>query len=97
MISDGVDGSALSYVISYNDTNSGDMCNSLTISASSCKQEICTVPFISPLPCSERAGNGDIDISVSASNRLGRGPPSVTTICMIIIANFKTLNKQYYT
>ena len=83
MISEGVNGSALSYTISYTDSNTGEICNSLTISASSCKQGTCTVPFINPLPCSENVGDGDIDISISANNRLGRGPPSVTTIGMI--------------
>ena len=82
MISEGVNGSALTYTISYTDSNTGEMCNSLTISALSCKQGICTVPFISPLPCSETVGDGDIDISISANNRLGKGPPSVTTIGM---------------
>jgi hypothetical protein len=58
MISEGVDGSALSYTISYTDSSTGEMCNSLIISASSCKQGICTVPFISPLPCSETVTDG---------------------------------------
>ena len=83
MISNGVDGSALNYTISYTDSNTGDVCYSLTISASSCKQGICTVPSINPLPCSEREGNGNIDISISASNHLGRGPSSFATIGMI--------------
>ena len=82
MISEGVNGSALSYTISYTDSNTGEMCNFLTISASSCKQGICTVPFINPLSCSEVVGEGDIDISITANNRLGKGPPSVTTIGM---------------
>ena len=80
MISERVSGSALSYTISYADSNTGEMCNSLTISASSCKQGMCKVPFINPLPCSENVGEGDIDISITANNRLGKGPPSVTTI-----------------
>ena len=97
MISDGVDGSALSYIISYTDSNTGEMCNSLTISASSCKQEVCTVPFISPLPCSETVGSGDIDISISANNRLGSGPPSVTTIGMTTAKylKFEFMNLKY--
>jgi hypothetical protein len=80
MISEGVDGSALSYTISYTDSSTGEMCNSLIISASSCKQGICTVPLISPLPCSENYEERDIDISISANNQLGQGPPSVATI-----------------
>ena len=89
MISEGVDGSALSYIISYTDSNTGELCSSLTLPASSCKQRICTVPFISPMPCSDSEivdGDGDIDISISADNRLGRGPPSVTTIGMAELA-----------
>ena len=86
MISNGVDGSAHNYTISYTDSNTGDVCYSLTISASSCVQGICTVPSISPPPCSEKAGNGNINISISATNQLGTGSPSFTIIgtCMII-------------
>ena len=83
MISEGVDGSALSYIISYTDSNTGELYSSLTLPASSCKQGTCTVPFISPMPCSDSEtvdGDGDIDISISANNRLGRGSPTVTTI-----------------
>ena len=90
MISEGVDGSALSYIISYTDSNTGELCSSLTLPASSCKQGICTVPFISPMPCSGSetvAEDGDVDISISADNRLGRGPPTVTTIG-ILYMNF---------
>ena len=80
MITNGVDGSAIHYTISYIDSNTGDICSSFTISASLCVQRICTVPSISPLPCSNKVGDGDIDISISAINRLGRGPPAVTSI-----------------
>ena len=91
MISNGVDGSALQYTISYTDSGTSDICDTLIISASSCVQGIRTVPSIDPLPCSERAGNGDnfIIISISASNLLGRGPPSVTTIGIITVMGFK--------
>ena len=81
--SNGVNGSALRYKISYTDTNTNDFCDSLNIAASSCKEGICTVPSISPLPCSERPGDGDIDVSISAISHLGRGPPSSTTIGMV--------------
>lgn len=104
MISDGVYGSALQYTISYSDSNTGDVCDTLIISASSCVQGICTVPSISPLPCSERPGPGErnIDIRISATNQLGAGAPSYTTIgkintgniiiykCMVIVARLSS-------
>ena len=80
MISDRFDGSALNYTITYTDSTTGTTCESLTILASLCVQEICEVPPFNPLLCFERFGEGDIDISVSASNLLGKGPPSVITI-----------------
>ena len=80
MISNGVDGSALHYTIAYTDSNTGDVCDSLTISTSLCMQGICKVPSITPPPCSERAGDGNIDISISAISHLGRGHPSVMSI-----------------
>ena len=80
MISNGVDGSALRYTISYADSSTGDVCDTLIISASSCLQRICTVPSLSPLPCSKRPGDGNIDIRISATNQLGTGAPSYTTL-----------------
>ena len=90
MISNGVDGSAHNYTISYTDSNTGDVCYSLTISASCCVQGICMVPAISPPPCSNRPRNGNINVSISATNQLGTGPPSFTTIgtCSLIKMNF---------
>ena len=85
MISNGVDGSALSYTISYTDSNTGDCDDSLTIPASFCTQGICTVLSINPLPCSETFGDGNVDIWISASNHLGKGPSSFTTIGMTYI------------
>ena len=81
MISDGVDGSAMEYTITYTDSNTGDVCETLTIPASTCIEDACTVPSISPLPCSERIGKGNIiDIMISATNLLGTGPTSLTSI-----------------
>lgn len=80
MISDRFDGSALNYTVTYTDSTTGTICESLTILAPLCIQGICEVPPFNPLLCFERFGEGDIDISVSASNLLGKGPPSVITI-----------------
>ena len=85
MISNGVDGSAHNYTIFYTDSNTGFICDSLTISPYfSCVDEICTVPSISPLPCTSTegmmSGGENINISILATNSLGRGPPSVVAI-----------------
>ena len=82
MISNGIDGSPLSYTISYTDSTTGVVCESVTISATNCMQRdtVCTVPSIDPLPCSQTIGNGTIRISISATNRLGNGPATHTNI-----------------
>ena len=83
-ISNGIDGSALSYTISYTDSTTGVVCVSVTISATTCVQRVCTVPSIDPLPCSQTIGNGTIRISISATNRLGNGPATYTNIGTLI-------------
>ena len=85
MISNGIPDSTLSYTVSYIDSNTGGTCSSLIISSSYCKQGICVVPSINPLPCADHktVGDGDIDVSISATHSLGRGPSSFTTIGMM--------------
>ena len=73
-ISNGVDGSALSYNINYIDADSGFVCTSATILASSCKKSVCVHQFIvSSSPCHSSLS---IAITVAATNRLGSGLPS---------------------
>lgn len=82
MISNGVDGSAHLYTTSYIDSNTGETCESLTVRATSCGEmnSTCTIPYITPLPCSERVGDRNIEVAISATNRLGSGPSSITRI-----------------
>lgn len=73
MISDGIDGSSISYTITYMDSASGDLCSSVTIPASSCIDGICNHAFEVPLsscPCM------DINITVYSTNILGNGATS---------------------
>ena len=69
----------ISYTVTYSDiSQSGRICDSTTILASSCLNETCCHTFgvISP-PCSS---SGDISISVFATSILGDGPPSTPLI-----------------
>ena len=82
MISSGVDGSALNYTVSYTDSSTSATCDSLIIPASSCVQNVCTVPRLDPVPCSQSFNGGieSIDIAISATNILGKGPASLFKI-----------------
>ena len=87
VISKGVDGSAVSYTISYIDSNTNTLCASLTIPSTACINHGCIVPHIEPLPCSQTVGNGTIDIAISAANRLGEGPATTFSIGNAILKN----------
>ena len=54
MISNRVDGSAHNYTISYTESNTGDVCYSVTLSASSYVQGIYTVPYLLLAHCWEQ-------------------------------------------
>ena len=67
--------SVLSYTIIYSASNSGDICESATISASSCDQHhICEHVFeVSTSSCQPTT---DIDVAIFADSTYGRGPTS---------------------
>ena len=74
-ISNGVDGSAVSYSIYYTDSDSGAVCASATILASSCISGVCDHEIIvSSSPCYSSLS---IQVTVAATNRFGSGLPSV--------------------
>ena len=71
MISDGIDGSATSYTISYLDSISGDLCSSATIPASLCVEGMCNHTFeVSTSSCPPCV---DINITIYVTNILGNG------------------------
>ena len=70
-ISDGIDGSATSYTISYTDALSNEMCSAVTISASFCVNRMCSHLFeVSSSNCRPFA---DINVTVFGTNVLGNG------------------------
>jgi hypothetical protein len=78
-LSDGIDGSALSYILVYNNSVSGDGCGSAIIPASSCAAGVCRHSFTyEGSGCS--SFSTDVNITISATNILGIGPPSEPTI-----------------
>lgn len=74
-ISDEIDGSALSYTLSYNDSLSGDSCGSATVPASSCVDGLCQHSFTYEGSACNSASVG-VNVSISAANVLGSGPAS---------------------
>ena len=78
-ISSGVDGSALYYVMNFINSNLR-VCNSSNISASSCDEKrACTV---SPVYLTDCSRDGNITVSVSAFNPLGKGQATNFSIGM---------------
>jgi hypothetical protein len=74
LISDGIDGSATNYTITYSDPSSGRTCDHVTILASACTTSgQCNHMFDIPSACSNFNG---IIITIFASNILGKGPSS---------------------
>ena len=76
-IADGIDGSAISYTVTYSESTSGSTCGSATIPASSCTNEMCTHLFDTSLSLCPSAVN--IDVTVFATNVLGNGSTSEPT------------------
>ena len=85
-IADELDGSALSYTLTYADNNSDIVCGSAIIPASSCNSGICRHVFdvdsSSPLSICPTSSSDVYNVSVFASNFLGNGDTSsiATTI-----------------
>ena len=74
-ISDGVDGSTLSYTINYTDSGTGKVCHTTIILASSCQNGVCEHQAKAMyFKCSTSTRIG---VTVSATNVLGAGQPSI--------------------
>ena len=64
--------------ITYTQLNSGKICGSATISASSCRNELCTHKLkVTSSLCPHSAG---ITVSVSESNLSGIGPSTIAYV-----------------
>ena len=81
-ISDDIDGSPISYNITYADLNSGGTCGTFTIPATTCQDSVCLHTYQITSPCLPNEG---IAISVLSTNILGSGPPSQPVIVSLII------------
>ena len=86
-ISSSIDGSALYYIMNFIDSNLR-VCSSPNISASSCDENrVCTVLPVDLADCSQ---DGNIIVSVSAFNLLGKGQATNFSIGMSCIATDST-------
>ena len=74
MIADTITGAASSYTIVYTDSVFGTVCGGAEIDSALCERELCQHLFDSLT--SECSATTNIEISVSATNALGEGPPS---------------------
>ena len=94
-ISDGFDGSAISYIINYTDVTSGVVCASVTVSASSCMDNIlCEHDLrLAFTPC---ISSSQITVTARGANLLGEGLPSApvsirgittTLLCVFFFTN----------
>ena len=74
MYANGIDGSATSYTILFSEATSGDQCDFVSISASTCKSRVCSYEFeVSSSSCPPLK---DITVTAFATNVLGDGPLS---------------------
>ena len=89
-VSGGVDGSAISYTLTYDNSVSGATCESATVSASSCVNGICRHSFTYEQSGCSSPSVG-VNVTVSAANILGSGPPSYPIVVQGKGINFKFL------
>ena len=86
-ISSNIDGAALYYIMNFIDSNLS-VCNLSNISASSCDENrVCTVFPVYLMDCSQ---DGNINVSVSGFNLLGKGQATNFSIGMSRIATDST-------
>ena len=79
-ITDGIDGSAVNYTITYSEPTFDSICGSDTIPVLSCDRGICSHVFDIPISSSCPSSTA-ITVKVIASNKLGNGTAvnSITT------------------
>ena len=71
-IYDGIQGNATSYTVTYSDSESGSVCGSETVSASTCTSGFCSSKF--EISTSQCPVSSDINVTVFATTNLGDGP-----------------------
>ena len=81
-ISADIDGSPISYNITYSDINSGGTCGIFSVPAATCRDGVCRHASRITSPC---LPNEDIAVSVLSTNILGSGPPSQPVIVSLIV------------
>jgi hypothetical protein len=94
-ISDEIEGSALSYTLSYNDSLSGVSCGSATVPAFSCDDGVCQHSFsYEGSSCSPLTG---VNVTISAANILGSGPLSYPNTVQGMFGYYNLYNIYNYT
>ena len=93
-ISDGVDGSAIFYTITYVDSISNSTCHSATVPTSNCIGGVCYSNYSFPSDSITCAHSLNISVRVSASNILGNSSESLPKY--ILIGGFMIASRQVY-
>ena len=76
-ISNGIDGSANSYTITYSEATSGNVCGSAIIPTSSCDDRECRYLLKIDLSSSCLSSTGSVCMTAFATNVIGNGPNTV--------------------
>jgi hypothetical protein len=76
MISDGIDGSAISYTLTYYNSISGIICGSAIVLASTCMEGVCRHTFTYEKSACGSSSINNVNVTISAANHLGSGPAS---------------------
>lgn len=90
-ISDNIDGSPISYNITYSDFASGRICGTFNVPATVCQNGVCHHKSQIASPCSP---NEDIAVSILSTNILGSGPPSQPVVFSLVIIAENRANDQ---
>ena len=94
IISNDIDGSPISYNITYSDFTSGRMCSTFSIPTATCWDGVCQHTSQIASPCSP---NDDISVSVLSTNILGSGPPSQPVIFSLEVNNYHSESLYMHT
>ena len=75
IISDGIDGSATTYTLTYYNSISGIICGSAIVLATTCMDGVCRHTFTyEESACG--SSSISVNVTISATNHLGSGPAS---------------------
>ena len=92
-VSNGIDGSTISYTVIYSDSISGSICSLIIIPATLCGDRVCSHMFeVSLSSCSH---DSNINVTTFATNILGDGPRSEPVTVGTVMTNNNNCRKKF--